>query len=241
MDQERPGLRTRLRPGWYRLLERSPRLYTAYRRRRQPQTPAVTAQSDVVVVGYPACANTFARIALLHANPGLMVASHAHSWTQVAEAVRHGLPTLVLVREPIGAVSSVLVRFSDRTPSQELDDYARLYRRTLPFLDQVVVADFGEVTSRFGDVIRRVNRRFGASFVPFAHDDPAATAAVLAEIEAYDRTQFGDATGIRTARPSREKEDEKARIRPLLAATEVQPLMRECDRLYRTLLRRAEG
>lgn len=241
MDEERPGLRTRLRSGWYRLLEQSPRLYTAYRRRRQPLTPVVTAESDVVVVGYPACANTFARVAFLHANPGLTVASHAHSWTQAAEAARLGLPTLVLVREPIAAVSSVLVRFSDRTPRQELNDYARLYRRTIPFLDQVVVADFAEVTSRFGEVVERANRRFGASFAPFAHDDPAATAAVLAEIAAYDRTQFGDATGIRTARPSMEKEDEKARIRPLLAAAEVQPLVQECDRLYRTLLRRAEG
>ncbi len=241
MDRERRGLRNRLRPAWYRLLERSPRAYTAYRRRRQPLTPIVTAESDLVIVGYPACANTFARVALLHANPGLSLASHAHSWTQVAEATRHGLPTLVLVREPRAAVLSVLVRFSERDPRQELEAYATLYRRTLPFMDDVVVADFAEVTTRFGDVVERLNQRFATSFERFAHEDEAATARVFEDIDAYDRTQFGDSTKRQTARPSTEKEAEKARIRPLLASPGLEPLMKECDRVYRLLRERANA
>lgn len=229
-----------MRPRWYRVLERSPRLYNAYIRRRQPQTPAVTADSDIVIVGYPACANTFARIAFLHANPGLRVASHAHSWTQVAEATHRGLPTVVLVRSPVAAVTSVLVRFADRRARQELEAFARLYRRTLPYLDRVVVADFEDVTTSFGAVIERVNGRFGTSFVPFAHEDPSATAEVFRQIEAYDRTQFGDTTSLRTARPSAEKDQEKDRIRPVLASADLQPLVQECEQLYRLMRQRAE-
>ena len=233
------GLRTRLRPHWHRVLERSPRLYTYNLRKRQPRTPAVTADADLVLVGYPACANTFARIAFLHANPGLHVASHAHSWTQVAEAARHRLPTIILVRDPVEAVTSVLVRFPERNVHQELVAFARLYRRSARYLDRVVVADFEEVTTVFGEVIERVNRRFGTSFNPFVHGDESAIAEVLGQIEAYDRTQFGEATNMRTARPSAEKEDEKARIRPILASPELQPLVEDCERVYRCLRQRA--
>lgn len=226
---------------WYRLLEHSPRLYTYNLRKRQPRRRVVTAETEFVIVGYPACANTFARVAFLHANPGVTVASHAHSWTQVAEAKRRGLPALILVREPIAAVSSMLVRFGENTSvKRELKAFAHLYRRTVPYLDDAIVADFGEVTSRFGDVIQRFNQRFATSFTPFAHDDPNATAAVFAAIDAFDRTQFGDATRTRTARPSREKDEEKARIRPLLDTPEVRPLLEECDQLYRTFLRHAQ-
>jgi hypothetical protein len=45
--------------------------------------------------------------------------------------------------------------------------YARYYERVLPYKPYLVVADFDEVTQDFGAVVRRLNARFGTTFVPF--------------------------------------------------------------------------
>jgi hypothetical protein len=228
--------RKRLRPHWYRVLELSPVLYSAYLRKGNQRSLVATPDTDLVVAGYPAAGNTFAREAMLHANPGLRIASHVHSWTQVAQAVRLGLPTLLLVRDPTSAVSSVLVRFPDCKVTRELKNFSRFYRRALPFVGQVVVVDFDAVTSRFGDVVHELNRRFGTNFIPFFHNDPASTAAVFARIDEYDRSQFGDAATIRTARPTMEKELRKDWARQELSSDRLRPWVERCDAVYAQLL-----
>lgn len=232
--------RKRLRPHWYRVLELSPVLYSAYLRKGNQRSLVATPDTDLVVAGYPAAGNTFAREAMLYANPGLRIASHVHSWTQVAQAVRLGLPTLLLVRDPISAVSSVLVRYPDCKATRELKDFSRFYRRAFPFVGQVVVVDFDAVTSRFGDVVHELNRRFGTNFIPFFHNDPASTAAVFARIDDYDRSQFGDATAVRTARPTAEKEARKDWARQELSSNRLRALVEQCDAVYRRVLAAAD-
>jgi hypothetical protein len=103
--------RTRL--GWYSLLERQPAAYCGYRRLRHPTWPVVGAGTDVVIEGRPGCGNSFAREAMLLANPGIRVASHVHSPAQVLEAIRLHKPVLVIVRDPLDAIVSEAARFED--------------------------------------------------------------------------------------------------------------------------------
>ncbi len=102
--KEWPAYR-RARRGWYSALEHQPAAYCAYRRRRQPASPIVTRSADVVIEARPGCANSFAREAMLLANPGITVASHVHSPAQVLEAIRLRKPVLVLVRDPVDAIA----------------------------------------------------------------------------------------------------------------------------------------
>jgi len=228
-------IRDRLRPSWYRILELSPRAYTAYVRRRNASAEVVRPGRDIVVVGSAGSGNTFARVALQVSNPGIDVASHVHSWTQAAEAVRYGLPLLVLAREPLSAISSALVRFPDRRPKSELREYSRLYERLLPFVRQAVVADFPTVVERFGSVIRSLNERFLTEFKTFDHDDPRSTTEVLEHIDAYDRIALnGDAT--RTARPTSEKDERKQLVASELRSSALRPFLDDCDRVYRRLV-----
>ncbi len=69
---------------------------------------------------------------------------------------KDGVPALVLIREPEGAILSPS---SFREPDVALRDalvaYARFYACLLPYRRSFVVADFGEVTRDLGAVIRR--------------------------------------------------------------------------------------
>jgi len=220
---------------WYRVLEHSPWLYTSHLQRKNPQAEVARRERDIVIAGYPASGNTFARVSMLRTNPGIDVASHVHSWTQVALAVRLRLPVLVLLRAPVDAVSSMLARFPHHDARTELKSYARLYRRSLQYADNVVVADFEDVTKRFGDVVTRLNSRFGTSFVPLS-DDPRTLSDVLDAVDEHDRLVFGAAATLRTARPDAAKEQRKDSIKQELRSPELQPLVEDCERLYRKLL-----
>src|SRR5919108_5320032 len=70
------------------LLELSPGAYCSVMRRRHPEWFLVDARTDVVIEGYQSCGNTFARKAMEHANPHARIASHSHSWANVARGLR---------------------------------------------------------------------------------------------------------------------------------------------------------
>jgi hypothetical protein len=70
----------------------------------------VDARTDIVIEGFPASANTFAVAAFrLAQEPRYMrIAHHTHVPAQVIEATRLGVPAILLIREPMQAVLSVM-------------------------------------------------------------------------------------------------------------------------------------
>lgn len=124
----------------------------------------VTADTDLVLEGFPRSANTYA-VAAFRCSNGLDVrlADHLHSVANVAAGVSRGKPVLVVVREPLGACTSLIQRHHVR-PATALSAYVDFHGRLVPHLDRVVVSDFPVTTGRFGDAIDAVNARFGTAF-----------------------------------------------------------------------------
>src|SRR4029077_5985360 len=87
--------------------------------------------------------------------------------------VRLGVPSIVTVREPRGAVLSCVIREPQVTGRAALTAWVRFHRRLLPVRDSVVIGEFGDVTARFGTVVERANQRFGTAFVPYPGGDVA--------------------------------------------------------------------
>jgi hypothetical protein len=154
-----------------RTLARYPSVFLPISRRRHPQS-VLQCDTELVIDGFTRSATTFALIAFQIAQNGhVRVAHHLHSASHVLAAVRRGVPALVPIREPEGAVLSTVIREPEVPLSQVLRSYVHFYRRLLPLADRVVLADFQSVTGNFGVVTRRVNERFGTSFVEFKHTD----------------------------------------------------------------------
>src|ERR671917_1161141 len=111
-------------------------------RRRHPEWFLVDADTDLVIEGYQSCGNTFARKATEHANPDARIASHSHSWANVARGLRLGKPVVILLRPPLDAIASHAVRMRLDNLDRELRRYHRFFRKVAGATDNVVVTPF---------------------------------------------------------------------------------------------------
>lgn len=154
----------------------------------------ITADTDIVVEGFPRSSNTFAAAALLETSgDGLVVASHVHTPSQVILAARRRIPTLVVVREPRDTVRSLIMATPHVTVERALDEWIHHHELVWRYLDSFVVGTFDQVTTDFDGVIDRLNRRFGLSIPPFQHT-PEALAAVEQRMRRdHERYHPGDA------------------------------------------------
>ena len=198
--------------------------------------------TDIVIEGFPRSANTFTVAAFTMSQPRpVHVAHHLHAPGHVIAAVRRGLPTLVLAREPEEAVLEYVIRRPQLTAAQAVRGYVRFYRPLLPFLDRVVVGTFEQATTDLGAVIRRVNERFGTEFAPFDHSDDN----VKRVFEAIDLDYSGayasaDEFETMVARPSVLRDEMKAGLRRRYRAEVPAGLRTEAARLHDATCRPSE-
>lgn len=217
-----------------RVLEHAPQLYTAYARRRGDAFNAIQPDTALVISGSRSCGNTYFRSAFSEANPGRHTASHAHNWTELAIAVDRGLPSVLLIREPLRALASTLIRFAASSVAQApyaFEEYARMYERALPLRDGFVVADFAEATADVGGVIERINARFNTSFIPFRDGDPDAVRRVIQAMVDYDARL----AGLGGSLPSADRDRLKAAMIDQLQRPEYARLMSRCETAYRAI------
>jgi hypothetical protein len=215
-------------------LSRSPRLFPTMvrmqrRRRNRPASPEI----EIVIDGFPRSANTFSSRAFLFANPDVAASHHMHAPANILLGVRHRLPTVLLIRSPVDAVLSEVIREPRKRLRRALLEWNSFYGLTLPVLDQVVVADFKTVTTEYSIIIEEVNRRFGTSFVPY-RNDPEADEEVFASIDAGARSRGKTGSRLETQvpRPSKERSGRKTALQAELARPELRPLVERAESLY---------
>lgn len=169
-------------PEWYLATQRFRHRHRPFMRKRIP-----SSRTDIVIEGFPRCANSFAVRAFRYANDPdekLWIATHLHSPAAVIVASRLAKPTLVLIRDPDKAVISqaallvqrkTLPRFYGtvgQLSEVECESmvrywtrrYGLYYRRLMPVKQQLVIGRFEEVTSNFSAIIDRFNSKFGTAY-----------------------------------------------------------------------------
>lgn len=144
----------------------------------------VTPHHDICIEGFPRSANSFASMAIEKTNNNrLKVATHTHSPAQVKQAVKLGIPTMVLIRNPIDAVIGDLAikqQLENRVPAKpiqkdilsSLNRWEWFYNSIRTIRRQIFIAEFDDVIKDY----RAVSQRF----VGFSNT----------EIKPYDPEQF---------------------------------------------------
>jgi hypothetical protein len=113
-------------------------------------------ETDLCLEGYPACANSFLYFVFQEcARHPLRIAHHTHSVANIRRALRYGVPTLVVFRDPNDAIPSYLSRF-DKDPLEATLRYVRFYRQIREMEDEISLASFQEVTSHIERAVRRI-------------------------------------------------------------------------------------
>ena len=213
--------------------------------RIKPETRQITVSKDteIVIEGFPRSANTFAVAAFTFAQGRpVKIARHLHAPAQVTEAVRRGIPCIVLIRKPRDAVLSLLVREPHISAEQALKDYIRFYRSVAPYRDKFVIGRFEEVTTNFGEIIRRVNAHFGTNFKPFEHTEENLH-KVFQIVEEMDKQDTGlsEVKEETVARPSAYRERLKSMAEAKLDTPKARRLLLEAEEVYRMFIENREG
>ncbi len=211
--------------------------FSLYRllRTRQDLSRAVTPDKQVVIEGFPRSGNSFARRAFIMAQEETFdvtsIAHHLHVPAQVVRAAQWRIPTLVLIRRPKDAVLSFAL-WDPISIDQALKYYLSFYETVEKYRDAYVLGLFEEVTEDFGQVIKRINDKFGTTFSLFRHDEENVR-KVFADIETHARNKFGETLWERKVhRPSAVKERMKHEIEYDLENPKRKRLIAEAEAVY---------
>jgi hypothetical protein len=212
--------------------------YGLYRLARKDQAHVVRPDTQLVIEGFPRSANTFARVAFNRAQSERVRIAHGlHVPAQVIRASRWRIPTLVLLRKPKDAVLSFAIR-DPISVDQALRYYLSFYETVEEYRDAYVLGLFEEVTEDFGEVIRRVNERFGTTFSTFSHDEENVE-GVFARIEKNTRKRFGETSlENKVSRPFASREKLKREVEYELEDPKRRDLISRAETVYERLTRR---
>jgi hypothetical protein len=194
----------------------------------------VDPDTELVIEGFGRSGSTFAVLAFESAqHRPVKLAHHTHAAAQVIVAARLGIPTLLIVREPLDATLAHMVR--RRIPARPaLTSWVRYHGRILPYRDRILAATLASVSSDFGSVTRSINERFGTTFDVFEHT-PANESRLFERIEADNVKKYGEPT-YWVARPTSTRHEEKDVRRRELDDPRLGGLKERACAIYRNLI-----
>ena len=141
------------------------------------------------------------------------------------------IPTLVLLRRPRDAVLSFVI-WNPISVDQALRYYISFYETSEKYRDAFVLGRFEEVTEDFGQVIKRINDRFGTTFSLFRHDEENVS-KLFAGMEAHARKKYGETLWERKVqRPAAVRERIKDEIEYDLENPKRKKLIARADAVY---------
>jgi hypothetical protein len=196
----------------------------------------VDSRTDLLVESYPRCASSFAIAAFRIAQEprSVRIAHHTHAAGHVIAAIRLGVPALVLIREPEGAVVSSRIRHPERTYADLLRGFCAFYQPLVPHRGDLVVGTFAEVVGgELGEITRRLNARFGTNYAEFEPTEENM-ARCFREIDEDWQSRRGGGERLEriVPRPSPLREGLKAEEAERYRAKAPPKLRRRAERLY---------
>lgn len=198
----------------------------------------VRPNTEIVIEGYPRSGNTFAQVAfeLAQGRP-VQIAHHTHAPAQVRWAVKHRIPTVLLIRPAEDAIVSHVIRDPYLPLGQALSDWILFYQTLLPWRDQMVIAEFAKVTSGLGEVVRRVNRDYGTRFAIFENSEENIARCYQAIEELFrKRWHRAQVDEIRVPRPSASRSPLKEALQTQLVDQELSRPLERAHALYKEFL-----
>lgn len=205
-------IRRRLR----RAVRRRPGLFRFYHRLRPGELDGgiCTEDTDLCLEGYPSSANSFLYNLVHVARPTLLVAHHTHAIANLRLAQRHGVPTAVIVRDPLEAVASRIVRF-DTEPTLALEEYVEFYSFVAANREATCIVEFSRFVSAPRTELERVDRSLSVELEMERQDSDLVQRAKEALASWTERKHGDRSDALPDAERRAQKEEVKERLREL--------------------------
>ncbi len=192
----------------------------------------VQKETEIVIEGFPRSGNSFAYAAFLMANGNEVVISHhVHRPSQIITAARNKIPMLIIIRQPVEAVVSLIIFRPFLSLKQGLRSYIDFYERIKTYRSSYLVATFDKVTDDFGDVIRQLNEKFGTSFSEFEHTEENVKKC-FEMVEEFSNRFAGYHDENLVARPSEKRKKAKLALQAQLEHESLHHLLSKAESVY---------
>ncbi len=109
-----------------------------------------TSKTQFHLTGFPRSANTYCRILVDTAFPELVVVSHIHTTASIKLALRHRVPTLILIRDPVSACCSLALKRQEEATSKVIK---RLFREYIDYHQYVKLHQTSLAFLQFEDIV----------------------------------------------------------------------------------------
>jgi len=159
-------------------------------RLKQPEI-TTTQATEIVIEGAPSSGNSFALVAFEAAQERrVRIAHHQHLPFQVSLACRRDIPCVVLLRQPVDAVTSRVARYGFYQPrtfqsklwlDYSLRHWIMFQERILEWRQKFLVCEFRELIGDYPSTIERVNSKFNTKFAVPTAEICAQSLSALAE------------------------------------------------------------
>lgn len=132
----------------------------------------VRPDSKMCVEGYPRCANSFLYEIIAARMPEAHIAHHIHVPSQIYRSVDFGVPVVVVIRNPLDAVASLLAVSDCRlSAGLALASYIRFYESIEQYTKNLYVADFPRITKDTLTVLKEIDARYDTAFASCGFDE----------------------------------------------------------------------
>jgi len=184
-------------------------------------------ESDLCVEAYPSSANSFLWRLLAYLNSDLSIAHHSHSKANIKTALAYGIPVITVIRVPLDAISSKLLRFGGKLEESVLE-YIDFHRFVYENRDKLTVLSFEEVINDTSATLRKITDETGIAFV--YSDLEQAKNEVFSQLRESAARTWGSQDKV--ALPLPERESQKQQIKERLPNSRH---LKEADALYKQI------
>ncbi|WP_203141755.1 hypothetical protein [Marinobacter mangrovi] len=173
----------------------------------------------------------------------MKIAHHCHASAQVIYAAKKDIPCLVLIREPVDAVTSFIIKSNESIGANAaLREYLEFYQAVAKCAGKYVLADFETVIADFSKVIGAINAKYRVTFENWAAHS-VDEKMVMDEVERLNRIRNKTvSTGYGTSATEEElaaRRQKKMEIRKTIQDDLCRDLVSECESLYQSLRRQS--
>lgn len=225
----------------YRIIGNIPWLGLAYRRRFLTRRGRIrNGRIDLCIEGFPRSANSFFTHWFLLLNPDARTAHHTHDVECVRLALDDGIPTVILIRNPLDAATSWAIMTESKEPESCLKSWINFYRWILSQpSSKYVLIDFSEATCPTSKTIAKINSACGTDFSSSGKEDDVLYKMTRERIKNHAKENWESADQARNIpMPNEERDQIKHRYKEKLKNASV---LKEAEELYDALILDLEG
>jgi len=120
--------------------------------------------TDICVEAYPSSANTYLMYLIKNLNDDVEISHHTHTIANLKLAAQYNISCVVLIREPLDAISSYAYRFfnnTDKLLNRSISEYINFYEYVQNNKDFMKVVEFQELIDNPQTVLKNIQQYSG--------------------------------------------------------------------------------